>query len=128
PAIPPTETAQPPLPDGPIVPPDTPAQGATGAAGAGPAEGDPAAPAPPEVLGNVVGFEVQTPRWVEVPDATGAVLLSATLPAGAKEQLDVDAPARIVIGNAGGVTLSWRGTPVDLAPHQRGNVARLTLE
>jgi hypothetical protein len=33
-----------------------------------------------------------------------------------------------VIGNAHGVTLSYRGKPVDLGPHTKVDVARLTLE
>jgi len=32
------------------------------------------------------------------------------------------------VGNASGVELSYRGKPVDLAPHTRSDVARLTLE
>lgn len=89
---------------------------------------DPSGPAPTAVLGNVLGFEVSAASWVEVRDASGSVVLSSTLQPGAREQVDVAAPARIIIGNAGGVTLTWRGSPVDLAGHQRGNVARLTLE
>lgn len=80
------------------------------------------------MLGNVLGFEVRAASWVEVRDASGSVVLSSTLQPGSSEQLDVATPARVVIGNAGGVTLTWRGSPVDLAAHQRGNVARLTLE
>jgi cytoskeleton protein RodZ len=37
-------------------------------------------------------------------------------------------PLDLVIGNAADVTLTWKGKRVDLAPHTRQNVARLTLE
>lgn len=85
-------------------------------------------PPPPPAPANQVGFEVSAASWVEVRDADGDVVLSATLQPGETRQLEAAPPARIVIGNANGVTLSWRGEPVDLASHQRGNVARLTLE
>ena len=34
----------------------------------------------------------------------------------------------ITLGNADAVTVTYRGTPVDLAPYTRRNVARLTLK
>jgi len=92
------------------------------------AEAEPPSPAPEPVPDNVVGFTVSAASWVEVRDADGNVALSATLQPGETRELQVSPPARIVIGNANGVTLSWQGQPVDLASHQRGNVARLTLE
>jgi cytoskeleton protein RodZ len=36
-------------------------------------------------------------------------------------------PFDIVIGNAGDVRLTYKGSPVDLAPHTRQNVARFKL-
>ncbi|GAA5234378.1 DUF4115 domain-containing protein [Verticiella sediminum] len=117
------------------------AQGGTPAAPDAPAPAEPeagtqaeqaAAPAdatPPAVaLGNQVGLNVTSASWVEVRDASGAVVLSATLQPGNQQEVTANPPVRLVIGNANGVTLSWRGAPIDLAPHQRGNVARLTLE
>ncbi|MGE4334873.1 MAG: helix-turn-helix domain-containing protein [Pigmentiphaga sp.] len=89
---------------------------------------EPEPPPPPPVPDNLIGFEVNAASWVEVRDAENNVALSATLQPGETRQLEVDPPARIVIGNANGITLSWQGQPVDLASHQRGNVARLTLE
>ena len=88
---------------------------------------DPAAPAP-SVVGNQIQFNVTAASWVEVRDASGSVVLSSTLQPGASPQVDVTPPVRVVIGNAKGVGLSWQGEAVDLGPHQRGNVARLTLE
>jgi hypothetical protein len=38
-------------------------------------------------------------------------------------------PLTVVIGNVQGVTLSYRGKPIDLGPHTRvDDVARLVLE
>ncbi len=85
-------------------------------------------PAEPAPVGDVVAFEVSAESWIEVRNASGDVVLSATLQPGDLRTLEVDPPARIVIGNASGVTLQWQGQSIDLADHQRGNVARLTLE
>ena len=113
----------------------TPAAGAAGPAVAGSsavgaplsAPADPAAPAP-SVVGNQLQFNVTAASWVEVRDASGSVVLSSTLQPGATPQVDATPPVRVVIGNAKGVSLNWQGEAVDLGPHQRGNVARLTLE
>lgn len=91
------------------------------------APADPAAPAP-SVVGNQLQFNVTAASWVEVRDASGSVVLSSTLQPGATPQVDATPPVRVVIGNAKGVSLNWQGEAVDLGPHQRGNVARLTLE
>lgn len=112
--------------------PETPAAGtpAAGTPAAGAplsAPADPAAPAP-SVVGNQLQFNVTAASWVEVRDASGSVVLSSTLQPGATPQVDATPPVRVVIGNAKGVSLNWQGKAVDLGPHQRGNVARLTLE
>lgn len=99
---------------------------AAGSPAAG-APADPAAPAP-SVVANQLQFTVTAASWVEVRDASGSVVMSSTLQPGTEQQLEVSPPARVVIGNAKGVTLDWQGQTVDLGPHQRGNVARLTLE
>lgn len=106
--------------------------GATAAAPTAPAAvadrpADPAAPAP-LVANHQLVFSATAASWVEVRDASGAVVLSSTIQPGANAQVEATPPARVVIGNAKGVSLNWQGSPVDLGPHQRGNVARLTLE
>ncbi|NJD25747.1 MAG: helix-turn-helix domain-containing protein [Betaproteobacteria bacterium] len=66
--------------------------------------------------------------WVEVRDRDGKVLFSEKRAAGGDQSLDGAPPLALVIGKASAVTLTWRGKPVDLAPHTKGEVARLTLE
>lgn len=85
-------------------------------------------PAPAATKPNQVDLSVTSASWVEVRDANGSVVLSATLQPGAQTSVEATPPARVVIGNANGVTLQWQGAPVDLAPFRRGNVARFTLE
>lgn len=105
----------------------TPPAGAAAAGTALSVPADPAAPVP-SVVGNQLQLNVTAASWVEVRDASGSVVLSSTLQPGASPQVDATPPVRVVIGNAKGVGLNWRGAAVDLGPHQRGNVARLTLE
>jgi len=66
--------------------------------------------------------------WVSVADAAGASLVARVLPAGERLQLDAPrAPLRVVLGNAPGAELSWRGQAQDLTAYQGVRVARLTL-
>ncbi|MDP1605372.1 MAG: DUF4115 domain-containing protein [Rhodocyclaceae bacterium] len=66
--------------------------------------------------------------WVDVGDVTRQKLHSAENPAGSRLTLSGRPPFDIVIGNAGKVTLTSAGRPIDLAPYTRAEVARLTLE
>lgn len=66
--------------------------------------------------------------WVEVRDAEDRVLLSSMNAGGTSRVVQGIAPLRLVIGNARHVRLSYGDRPVDLAPHTRLDVARLTLE
>jgi len=65
--------------------------------------------------------------WVEVRDGDGRNLLSSLNPAGSERAVRGQPPFQVVIGNAPHVKLTYDGKPVDLAPHTRGDVARLTL-
>lgn len=71
-------------------------------------------------------FSAQT--WVEVRDARGKVLAAQLSPAGSQLGLDGQPPLSVIIGKASAVELRYRGKPVDLAPHARADVARLTLD
>lgn len=66
--------------------------------------------------------------WVEVKDRSGKVLLSQMNSAGTTQSVSGTPPFDLVIGNAGDVTLTFRGKRIDLAPHSRQGIARLTLE
>jgi len=66
--------------------------------------------------------------WVEVREVTsGRQILWQLQPAGTTRTLEGVPPIEVVIGNAAGVRLSYKGEQVDLQPHTQGNVARLTL-
>ena len=71
---------------------------------------------------------VEKESWVEVRDRDNRLLFSQRLPAGSEQALGGNAPLSLTIGYAPGVRLTWRGKALDLAPHTKGDVARLVLE
>jgi cytoskeleton protein RodZ len=103
-----------------IVTPPTLAPMAEGAAEASPA----AAAAGSRRL--VLRFERES--WVEVRGRGGKLLLSQLNAAGTARQVDGEPPFQLIIGNAQHVRLTYGEQPVDLAPHVKVEVARLTLE
>ncbi|MBI4757123.1 MAG: helix-turn-helix domain-containing protein [Betaproteobacteria bacterium] len=116
----------------PAHPPQSPAAVAPAAiTDARPATGDaqkqPTTPAQPAASGRVV-LEFSGDSWVEARDGSGKSLMSRLNRAGSTESVDGTAPFRLVIGNASAVRLRFDGRPVDLTPHVRGDVARVTLE
>lgn len=96
------------------------------------------APAPVETSAPVAdAAPVMTPSlrfvfdkesWLDVRDRDNRSVVSQRLSAGAEQTVGGRGPFSIVIGYAPGVRVFWRGQPVDLAPHTKGDVARLVLE
>ncbi len=102
---------------------------APAAPAAAPAEGRAAENAPPRSSAVAeMHFTFTTESWVEVRDRNNRILLSQLNPAGTEQRLQGRTPLTLVVGNAHGVRLTYKGAPVDLAPHTRVEVARLTLE
>src|SRR5574343_773803 len=66
--------------------------------------------------------------WLEVRDRDNKVVFSQRLPAGTEQVLSGQGPLSVTIGYAPGGRLFWHGQVVDLAPHTKGDVARLVLE
>ena len=73
-------------------------------------------------------MEFQRDSWVEVTDSQGAIVMSQLNPAGSSKSLEASPPLSLTIGNAQGVRLMFNDAPVDLKPHVKVDVARLTLE
>jgi cytoskeleton protein RodZ len=69
-----------------------------------------------------------TQSWVEVRDREDRIVFSQLNPAGAVQIVQGLPPLNVVIGNASGVRVTYNGRQVDLAPHTKIEVARLTLE
>jgi len=73
-------------------------------------------------------FSFTDKSWVSVTDGNNQEILNKTKPAGSQEVVEGKPPLKIVIGNVGGSTLTYNGKAIDLGPHTRLNVARITLE
>jgi cytoskeleton protein RodZ len=66
--------------------------------------------------------------WIEVRDRDNNVIFSQRGAAGSEQGVNGQGPLSLVIGYAPGVKLFWRGQAIDLAPHTKGQIARLVLE
>lgn len=78
--------------------------------------------------GGVLRMVFDQESWVEVTDRSGNVIFAQLNPAGARRKVTGAPPLSVVVGNAAGVRLSYNDRDVDLVPHTRVDVARLTLE
>lgn len=92
-----------------------------------------ATPNPTTVSGNSSGskkiaLQFDRESWVEIRQANGKTLLSQLNPGGSRQVVEGVPPFIVTIGNAPNVHLSYNDQPVDLRPHFKVDVARLTLE
>lgn len=139
---------QPAVPE-PVLPPGATAQQVLNPQAVAPGESSPAGLAPPPLLQDAappvpaagpavpaaaaegtpaLRFVVEKESWIEVKGGDGKVLYSQKTPAGSEPAVSGKGPYALVVGNAPGVRVILRGQPVDLAPHARGDVARLVLD
>lgn len=98
-----------------------------------PAVAAPAVPVAPaaavaDVGGKSLQFVFDGDSWVEVKDQSGKVIFYQLNPKGSQQLVRGMPPFSLVVGNAAHVRLSYNDKPVDLAPHTKVDVARLTLE
>ncbi len=75
----------------------------------------------------MVTLRFREDSWVEM-ESHGRKLVVGIQTAGSQRSVRAEPPIQVLLGNAPGVELDYRGKPVDLKPHQRGKVARLILE
>lgn len=98
---------------------------------AGTAEAKPADPsdqATPKPGMHQLIFSFDGSSWVEVKDAAGRTLFSQMNAKGTTQVIEGHPPFQLVVGNASNVRLQYDEQAVDLRPHTRVEVARLTLE
>jgi len=109
-----------------------------------PAAERPASPAPPQSPPSVganpgeeaasadglqaVELSFAGESWYEIRDADGKIVATGIGQADQVRSARGKAPLAVVIGNASVVRLTHNGRAVDLAPHTRVSVARLTLQ
>jgi cytoskeleton protein RodZ len=65
--------------------------------------------------------------WIEIKDSADRLLVSSLNPAGSERVIRGKPPYSLVIGNASQVIITYDDKPVNLAPHTRQDVARLTV-
>ena len=66
--------------------------------------------------------------WVEIKDGNGKMILSDLYSSGSSIEQVVTAPIEILLGRSSGVTqMTFNGEVIDLKPHTRKDIARLTL-
>lgn len=94
-----------------------------------PSEPVPAADTSPTAATSTDSLQLQFDEdaWIEVKDATGAVLLAKLKPAGSHVTLAGQPPFSVMLGNAAGTQVRYRGELVDSAPLGSRRTRRLTV-
>ena len=77
---------------------------------------------------NAFRFNFSEPSWVEIRDRSSEVVFSELCQIGPRQIAGGQPPFSLVVGNASGVTLSYKGKPVDLSKRSKDDVARVTVE
>ena len=131
PAAPPATGSPPAASSEPVFPPGSTQQQVMNPQAQAPAE---MAPAPLAAPGAVrtenapLRFVFASDSWVEVRDRDNKIVFSQLGAAGSEQVIGGHGPLSLVLGKAPGGKLFWRGQTVDLAPHTKGEIARLVLE
>ena len=76
----------------------------------------------------MLGLTFSANSWVHVVDANGKAVLDRSFKSGDAEEVTGKAPFSVVIGNAKATRLAYNGKEIDLAPHTRASVARVTVK
>ena len=76
----------------------------------------------------ILHFSFAQPSWVEVRDRSGKVIYSKKNEAGTQRDVEGQPPFAVVVGNAGYVTLQYKGRSIDLSRRSKEDVARLSIE
>jgi len=83
----------------------------------------------PKVVSGAHRLVVRTEgeAWIEIKDSSDRMLVSSLNPPGSERVVRGRPPYSLVIGNASNVRITYDDKPIDLAPHTRQDVARLTV-
>jgi cytoskeleton protein RodZ len=95
--------------------------------------GEEPVPAKPRVLvsgsgASQIRMVFEDESWVEVRDGSGDTIFARLNAPGTERLIRGQPPFVVVVGNAHAVKLLYRGKSIDLGPHTRVDVARVTLE
>jgi len=72
-------------------------------------------------------LEITMDSWIEVTDAKGKKLEYRMAKAPSRRIIQGEAPFKVFLGNAPGVTINYNGLPFDLKPYSDGDVAQFTV-
>ncbi|HKJ18128.1 MAG TPA: RodZ domain-containing protein [Xanthomonadales bacterium] len=75
----------------------------------------------------LLNIRVSADSWVEIIDSKGAILEKDLLRGGNERHYKGTPPFEVMLGRPSAVEVEYNGESVDLEPHIRGDVARLTL-
>lgn len=75
----------------------------------------------------LLGFTFSGESWVEVTDRNGKIVLDRKFKDGEAQEVVGRPPFSVVVGNAKATRMAYNGKEIDLAPHTRVAVARLTV-
>ena len=78
--------------------------------------------------GSVLKFRFKGRSWVEIRDARGKVLMTGLNDPGSETEVSGKPPFKVVVGNAAEVRMFFNDRELDLEPHMREAVARVTVE
>ncbi|MBI5751751.1 MAG: helix-turn-helix domain-containing protein [Hydrogenophilales bacterium] len=81
-----------------------------------------------KAAGPVLKLKFEGDAWVEIRDKSGKKIFSELSRAGSEKTVQGEPPLSLVVGDAAKVRITYNGKPVDLTPHVKKTVARLTLE
>jgi cytoskeleton protein RodZ len=76
----------------------------------------------------VVRLRFARESWVQIRDRSGRKIFSKLNAPGTEQTVSGLPPLQLIVGNANGVQVTHNEQPVNLGPHTKVNVARLTLE
>ena len=111
-----TETTAPGVSPMPVAPAAVPAQTST-------------TDTPADTGKDTLNLKAREESWVEIRRSSdNRSVFSRIVKAGETENVQINEPVSVVIGNAAGVDATLRGEPVELKPNSKSNVARLNLK
>ncbi|MCG8324684.1 MAG: helix-turn-helix domain-containing protein [Thiotrichales bacterium] len=77
---------------------------------------------------SILIMKINQDSWVEVRDVNKAKLYLNLAKSGEVISVNGDTPLSVVLGNADGVSVTWKGNPFDVSPFSNAGVARFKLD
>ena len=76
---------------------------------------------------STIKLSLKEDSWIEINDAQGKRLFMDMARAGQTRIIEGEAPFKVLLGNASGVTVEYNGEVYDHTTHDRKGIARFTL-